>query len=107
VATTDDREPTLRTLEVLGIAGLVDVVVCGDDGVPVKPAPDMVWHACARLGVDVSRSGVVGDTRADLAMGRSAGCGLVVAVLSGAGDQPALEPLSDLVLSSIAELLPA
>jgi phosphoglycolate phosphatase len=107
VATTDDREPTLRTLDVLRIAGLVDAIICADDGTPVKPAPDMVLHLCTTLGVEASRTAVVGDTAADLVMGRAAGCGLVVAVLSGSGDRATLEPLADLVVSSIAELLPA
>lgn len=107
VATTDDRSPTERTLAALGIAPLVDALVCADDGLPVKPAPDMVRHLCRTLDVEPSRTAVVGDSPADLAMGRAAGAGLVVGVLSGVGGRADLEPLADLVLPSIADLYPA
>jgi phosphoglycolate phosphatase-like HAD superfamily hydrolase len=106
VATTDDRAPTERTLAALGIAPLVDALVCADDGLPVKPAPDMIRHLCRALDVDHSRCAVVGDSPADLAMGRAAGAGLVVGVLSGVGSRADLEPLADLVVASIADLHP-
>ena len=73
VATSDDREPTERTLAALGVDDLVDATVCADDGVPVKPAPDMVLRACALVGVDPSpdgrRGGVAGGP-ADGSRGR-------------------------------------
>lgn len=106
VATSDDREPTERTLDALGVAALIDGLVCADDGLPVKPAPDMVWHLGRILGVDPSRIAVVGDAPADLAMGRAAGAGLLVGVLSGVGARRDLEPLADVILPSIADLAP-
>lgn len=104
VATSDDREPTERTLTALGLDIWIEATVCADDGIPVKPAPDMVLHLCRTLGVEPSRTAVVGDFIADLTMGRSAGAGLVIAVLSGADDADALEPLADLLLTSVADL---
>ena len=73
VATSDDRDPTERTLAALGVADAVEAMVCADDGIPVKPAPDMVLHLCATLGVEPGRTAVVGDSTADLRMGRAAG----------------------------------
>lgn len=105
VATSDDREPTERTLEALGVAGEIDALVCADDGVPVKPAPGMVAHLCAALGVPASSAAVVGDAPADLQMARAAGAGLTLAVLTGVGDRDDLAPLADVVLGSVAELL--
>jgi phosphoglycolate phosphatase len=46
----------------------------------------------------------VGDTPADLAMGRAAGVGMVVGVLSGLGGRADLEPYADLIVGSVAEL---
>ena len=106
VATNDDREPTSRTLAALGLGGLVDALVCADDGLPPKPAPDAVIAAASRLGVPVGRTAVVGDLPVDVAMGRAAGAGLVVGVLSGVGERADLESLADVVLGSVAELLP-
>lgn len=106
VATSDDRDPTLRTLESLGIAGEFAALACADDGIPNKPAPDPVLRLCERLGVPPHRTAVVGDSPADLRMGRAAGVARTIAVLTGVGDQATLEPLADLVLPSIAELAP-
>ena len=106
VATSDDRDPTERTLAALGVSDLIDAVVCADDGLPVKPAPDMVLSLCAGLGIAPARTAVVGDAVADLEMGRRAGAGLVVGVLTGVGDAAHLAPLADGVIASIADLTP-
>jgi len=50
IVTTDDRAPTQETLALLGIADLVDFLACGDDQIPLKPAPDAVLNACAHVG---------------------------------------------------------
>ena len=62
VATSDDRDPTVRTV-------------------------------------------VVGDSPADLQMGRGARVGLTIGVLTGVGDRVDLDPLADLVIDSVARLL--
>ena len=107
IATSDDRGPTQRTLAALGIANAFAALSCADDGRPTKPAPDPVLHLCAALGVPPERTAVVGDAPADLRMGRAAGAGRVIAVLTGVGDRALLEPLADVVLDSIDELAPA
>jgi len=104
VATTDDRDPTERTLAALRVADRLDATVCADDGIAVKPAPDMVLHLCATLGVEPARTAVVGDTATDLRMGRAAGAGLIVAVLTGVGGRADLAPLADAVIASVEEL---
>ena len=105
IATTDDREPSVRTLEALRVSAAIEAMVCADDGIPVKPAPDMVLHLCDILGVAPGRTAVVGDAPADLRMARAAGVGLVVGVLTGVGGRPDLEPLADVVADSVAALV--
>ena len=107
IATVDDRAPTEATFAALGIDLLVDVLVCGDDGLPLKPAPDMVWAVCDATGVELARSVVVGDSVTDLQMGRAAGAGLFVAVLTGVASREALAPHADLLLGSVSELVTA
>jgi phosphoglycolate phosphatase len=107
VATSDDRQPTERTLEALGVAGEFSALTCADDGIRTKPAPDPVLHLCASLGIAPGRTAVVGDSPADLHMGRAAGVARTIGVLTGVGDRASLEPLADLVLDSIAQLAPA
>jgi phosphoglycolate phosphatase len=104
IATSDDREPTLRTLAALGVADAVEAVICADDGLAVKPAADMIVHLCEALGVEPARTAVVGDSTADLLMGRAAGAGIVVGVLSGVGRVEDLAPHADAVIASVAEL---
>jgi phosphoglycolate phosphatase len=105
VATTDDRAPTLATLAALGIAPLVEALACGDDGRPIKPAPDALLALCRELGIAPAQTAMVGDTTADLRMGRAAGVGLNIGVLSGVGAAALLGPLADVLLPSVAELL--
>jgi phosphoglycolate phosphatase-like HAD superfamily hydrolase len=105
VATSDDRAPTVRTLEALGVAALVDATVCADDGIAVKPDPSMVLHLCALVGASPGRTAVVGDSVADLRMGRAAGAAVCIGVLSGTSLLAELEPFADVVLPSVAALL--
>ena len=105
IATTDDRAPTAATIAALGVAHLVDALACGDDGRPLKPAPDAILHLCRQLGAIPAQVAMVGDTAADMRMGRSAGAGLTVGVLSGVGTPDVLTPHADVVLPSIAELM--
>ncbi|WP_437114594.1 HAD-IIIA family hydrolase [Streptomyces glaucescens] len=64
-----------RVEELLGPFAVWAVCPHGpDDGCACrKPAPGLVLAACARLGVDPSRSVVIGDIGADVAAARAAG----------------------------------
>jgi phosphoglycolate phosphatase len=106
VATSDDRGPTERTLAHLGVEGFVEALACADDEHAVKPDPAAVRWICATLGVPEARTAVIGDSPADLAMGRAAGVGRVIGVLTGVGDRQTLERTADVVIDSVAELLP-
>jgi phosphoglycolate phosphatase len=105
IATTDDRAPTEATLAALGIAALVDALACGDDGHALKPAPDALLKLCRQFGVAPSQAAIIGDTVADLRMGRGAGAGRVIGVLSGVGTADLLAPYADVLLPSVAALM--
>ncbi|HEV2006288.1 MAG TPA: HAD family hydrolase [Candidatus Limnocylindrales bacterium] len=105
IATSDNREPTERTLAALGIADRVAGLVCADDGLLVKPAPDGVLHLCAVVRISPDRTAVVGDSPVDLAMGHAAGVRRVIGVLTGVGDRASLAS-ADVVLESVADLIP-
>jgi phosphoglycolate phosphatase len=105
IATSDNREPTERTVAALGIADRVAALVCADDGPRAKPAPDGVLHLCAVVGIDPGHTAVVGDSPVDLAMGRAAGVRRVIGVLTGVGDRVSLGS-ADIVLESVAGLVP-
>ncbi len=105
IATMDGRASTEGGLAALGLQTLVDAVVCGDDGLPHKPAPDMVWAACRAVGVSPLHTVVVGDSITDMQMGRSAGVGLNVGVLSGVTLEEFLAPHADVLIADVSELM--
>jgi phosphoglycolate phosphatase-like HAD superfamily hydrolase len=104
IVTTDDRAATDATLRHLGVRTDVAAMVCGDDGFAMKPAPDPIFALCQALATTPDRVAVIGDTPADVAMGRAAGVRWVIAVRSGIGT-PADLADADLLLGSVAELV--
>jgi phosphoglycolate phosphatase len=104
LATSDDRDPTERALAALDLSDAIDATICADDGIPGKPAPDMVLRLCAALGVTPARTAVVGDAPADLQMARAAGAGLTIGVLTGVGTWADLNPLADALIASVGRL---
>ncbi len=90
----------------LGWWSEVDLVLSPADAGRGRPYPDLVLVAALRLGVeDVGRVAVVGDTPLDLIAGKRAGAGLLVGVLTGAGDRQALQAAgASHVIGSIGEL---
>jgi phosphoglycolate phosphatase len=105
IATSDDRPQTEATLAAWKLTPLVDALVCADDGIPIKPAPDMVLALCEALHLPISRTLVVGDNVPDLQMSRAAGAGFTLGVLSGLASAAELAPYADLLLSSVDDFL--
>lgn len=103
LTTSDSTAGAEMTLTALGIAQMFEAVY-GYDAVAVpKPAPETVLAFCDLTGLRPDEIAVVGDSRRDLEMGRAAGVGITVAVLSGTGVSGMLAPLADAVLPSAAE----
>ncbi len=105
VATMDDRAPTEATLVDLKLDGLVDALVCGDDGVAPKPAADMVLALCDEVGKGPASAVVVGDSVADMEMGKRSGVLLTVGVLSGVTPREILAQHADMLAASVADLV--
>jgi phosphoglycolate phosphatase len=70
VATTKRTAMARELVEALGLDAFLDHVQ-GSDGLPHKPAPDVVLAALAALSAD--GAWMVGDTVTDLQAGRAAG----------------------------------
>ena len=60
----------------LNIAQYFDGIVCADDVVNAKPAPDIALLALERYNVKAEEALVVGDSTYDMDMGRGADCDL-------------------------------
>ncbi|KAI6240868.1 hypothetical protein M3Y99_00394700 [Aphelenchoides fujianensis] len=106
ICTADSRKGTMDALRSLGLEQYVDLVVCGDDnGSLPKPHPHNALSICRVLGVDPKDALMVGDTLADMGMGRSANLG-TVGVLSGIADRHELDPHADHLVKHVGELMP-
>jgi len=104
IATADDRAPTQATIDGFDIGEYISCMSCADDGIPSKPAPEMMLTLCEQMGVDPSKVMVVGDTTSDLKMARAAGAGLAVGVLSGVSSARDLSGLADVLIESVDDL---
>jgi len=104
IVTSDDRAATIATLELLGVGDYVSGLVCGDDPIPNKPAPDALLHLSRSLGIPIGRVMMVGDTASDISVGVSAGAGCCVGLLSGAGRKEDMAPHAHAILASIDDI---
>jgi phosphonatase-like hydrolase len=88
--------------------GAIDDLIATDEVPAGRPAPDMIRALMARHGIaDPGAVLKVGDTEVDVKEGRNAGCGLVVAVTTGAYDRASLQAYApDHILDSLAQLPP-
>lgn len=87
VDTGFDRKITDALLQRLGWAerGLIDFSVTSDEVERGRPFPDMIFRAMAQFGIKDAASVIkIGDTGSDIQEGRAAGCGMLVAVTTGA-----------------------
>ena len=68
-------DETTRTLAARFFPGLA--ALGQRDGIPSKPAPEMVWSAMEQLGVDAQHALYVGDSEVDVATARNAGLDMI------------------------------
>ncbi|MCM2394883.1 HAD family hydrolase [Rhizobium sp. S95] len=104
IASSDNEKSIRVTIDRFGIGPYVDFVAGYDSGHGTKPQPGMVLGFCAATGLAPSQIAVVGDNNHDLHMGRNAGAGLKVAVLTGTGSRQSLQEACDVLLNDITEL---
>ena len=106
IATNDVEASALETMERFGLSPLVDFVAGYDSGHGAKPGPGMALAFCAATQLQPSDIAVIGDNAHDFDMGRRAGAGLGIGVLTGSSGRDDLAPLADHVIDSVA-LLPS
>lgn len=104
IASSDSEAAIHRTAAHCGIDDLLDYVAGYDSGHGVKPHPGMLDGFCRATGLAPVEVAMVGDNTHDLVMGRAAGAGQVIGVLTGTGTTESLGPLADHCLPSIEHL---
>src|SRR5690606_32717312 len=81
VVTNKLESATVQIVDHFGFTPDFGAVV-GDNGLPLKPAPDMLLAALSRLGVSRRDAVMVGDSSADILSAKAAGI-RVIAVRGG------------------------
>ena len=98
-------------LEAAGLADRFRIVVSGtlahELGLPGKPAPDTFLHAAEHLGATAAGSVVLEDAVSGVRAGADGAFGLVVGVDRGAGPERLREAGATIVVTDLAELVPA
>jgi phosphonatase-like hydrolase len=86
----------------------IDRVICSDEVPMGRPSPDMINTLIGSLGIDSpSKVLKIGDTEVDVEEGRSAACGIVVGVTTGAYSRHQLEEHHpDYIIDDLDQLLP-
>lgn len=105
VVTTDDAAKAEDNLRTMGIEHYFSAVLGCDLVKNCKPAPDLVFEACHVLGVEPGETAVIGDTVADILMGRAAGTACNIGVASGVTSPADLAGHADIVLESAASMI--
>ena len=92
-------------LDIIGLRRLIGFAVWGDDVEKPKPDPDGVLRAMADLGADPRSTLVIGDSPADIMMGRAAGTRTAAALWGGSSHERLFAASPDLALDAPGDLL--
>ncbi len=103
VVTSDTTTEALKHLEWLGIAEYFESVVGRDRVIKGKPHPEMAFLAMRELGITPEESVVIGDSNADMAMGRQAGAVMRLGIAPD-GDGAGYLLDADRIIASYTEL---
>ena len=104
LATSDSAQGARSSLGPFGILKDFDFISGYDSGHGIKPGPGMAKGFIAATDLAPEQTMVVGDSRHDMDMGRAAGVGLCVGVLTGTSSWEDLSEFADHVIDSIADL---
>jgi len=104
VVTSDDRQMTEETLDYLGVRDFVSVMICGDDPIANKPAPDGLWAIAKQLSVTPDRIMMVGDSLSDMQFADNAGLAYRIGITSDQQAAAILAARADAVISSVNDM---
>ncbi len=104
VASSDNEKAIRQTAARFGFDRHLDFIAGYDSGHGVKPGPGMLLAFCEAVGLHPSQVAMVGDNNHDMHMGKAAGAGIKVAVLTGTGSRDTLAAAADICLSDITAL---
>ncbi len=104
LVTSDSEEGAVISLTPFGILNKFDYICGYDSGPTPKPDPAPSYAFCELIGLKPAEIAVIGDNYHDMEMGKAAGAGLLVGVLTGTSGHDELSLHADVVLDSIKDL---
>ena len=104
VATHDSEQGARLQLGAAGVEDAFDFIAGYNSGHGLKPGPGMLLAFAEAMGIPPASVVMVGDSRHDLEVARSAGAAMAVGVLTGPATRADLEPWADHILPSIDHL---
>ncbi|HXG92366.1 MAG TPA: HAD-IA family hydrolase [Blastocatellia bacterium] len=105
VVSLKPRRAGERELDITGLRPFVDLTVWGDDIERPKPEPDGVLRAIESFNVEPESTLVIGDSPADIMMGRAARTRTAAALWGGSSRERLLAESPDIALNAPADLL--
>ncbi|MGI9860578.1 HAD-IA family hydrolase [Moorella naiadis] len=106
VATNDDMERTYALMEYAGLAPYLHAYACRNEVERAKPAPDLIYLVCRRLGLDAGQCIMVGDSPLDIQMGMNAGVYMNVRVLGRALCKEEITGSNVITINYITNIIP-
>jgi pyrophosphatase PpaX len=103
--TSRSRRTSVRTLELAGLGGYLDLILSAEDVTAIKPDPAPLLLAMSHLDVTPAATLMVGDTDADILAGRAAGV-RTVGVTYGFHGVEIHRSSPDMTIDSLSDLLP-
>lgn len=104
VCTNKPQSTADLVIDELGLRGLFGTVVGGREGVPLKPAGDMIVRALGDLGAKAGDAVMVGDSKADVGAARAAGMPVVLMSYGYTGGEPVEAMGADAAVDHFGEL---
>ena len=95
----------LPLLHAAGLARFFAFTLCADRAEDKKPRPGLLLAACGRFGTAPERLLCVGDSRADIAAARAAGCPVAAVNYGYNAGRPVEEERPDWVIHSLARIV--
>ena len=93
-----------KIIKHLNMTDFIDDFISSGDVNFGRPAPYMIHHLMEKHDIrDVERVAKIGDTKNDILEGKNSGCGLIIGVLSGAGNREDLQK-ADIIVNNIVDL---
>ena len=94
----------LPLVEAAGLSRLFAFVICADDPENRKPSPALLLETCRRFEVRPEELLCVGDSAADVAAARAAGCPIAAVSYGYNGERPVALERPDWLIGSLTEI---